>query len=240
MKYILKLKKKNYSCLFTFIILCTSIAKAQDCKKYYYMMDNAEIQMTLYDKKDAISGIQTWKITNVTKSSSGYSSTANFKFTDSKGQEITKGNGTYKCEGGKLMADVHMFLPQEGMQKTSMGDAKLNTAYVEYPSVLSEGMQLPDAVFDIDINTSSIPSTAHFEMNNRKVIGKEKVSSDAGSWDAYKITYDSEIKIKMIGIGIPIKMQTTEWFVPNFGIVKSETYKKGKKLGSTLLTKFKK
>jgi hypothetical protein len=224
------------------IMLLTAAGKlyAQDCKKYYYMMNNAEIQMTLYDKKDAISGIQTWKITNVTKSANGYSSTATFSFTDSNGQEITKGNGNYKCEGGKLMADVHMFLPQEEMQKTSMGNAKLNNAYVEYPSVLSEGMQLPDAVFDIDVNTSSIPSTAHYEMKNRKVVGKEKVSSDAGSWDAYKISYDAEMKIKMIGIGIPMKMQTTEWFVTNFGIVKSETYKKGKKLGSTLLTKLKK
>lgn len=239
MKYILKLQKKIYGCLFIFIILCSSIAKAQDCKKYYYMMNNAEIQMTLYDKKDAISGIQTWKIANVSKSSNGYSSTATFNFTDSKGKEITKGNGTYKCEGGKLMADAHMFLPQEGMQKTSMGDAKLNSAFVEYPSVLSEGMQLPDAIFDIDVNTSSIPSTAHFEMKNRKVVGKEKISSDAGSWDSYKIIYDAELKIKMIGISIPMKMQTTEWFVPNFGVVKSETYKKGKKLGSTLLTKFK-
>jgi hypothetical protein len=36
-------------------------------------------------------------------------------------------------------------------------------------------------------------------------------------------------------------MQTTEWFVPNFGVVKSETFsKKGNKMGSTLLTKLKK
>ncbi len=222
------------------LLTCSNMIIAQDCKKYYYMMNNAEIQMTLYDKKDAISGIQTWKITNVTKSSNGYSSTAAFDFTNGKGEEITKGNGTYKCEDGKLMADVHMFLPQEEMQKTSMGNAKLNNVYVEYPSVLSEGMQLPDAVFDMDVNTSGIPSTAHYEMKNRKVVGKEKVSSDAGSWDAFKITYDTEIKIKMIGIGIPMKMQTTEWFVPDFGVVKSETYKKGKKLGSSLLTKFKK
>lgn len=240
MKYILKLHKKSYSVFFVLMLISITIVKAQDCKNYYYMMNDAEIQITLYDKNDEINGIQTWKITNVTKSSNGYSSTATFDFSNSKGEEITKGTGTYKCEGGKLMADVHMFLPQEGMQKTSMENAKLNNAYVEYPSVLSEGMQLPDAVFDIDVNTSSIPSTAHYEMKNRKVIGKEKVSSDAGSWDAYKITYDAEMKIKMIGIGIPMKMQTTEWFVPNFGIVKSETYKKGKKLGSTLLTKLKK
>jgi hypothetical protein len=78
-------------------------------------------------------------------------------------------------------------------------------------------------------------------MKNRKVTGKEKITSDAGSWDAYKIAYDASIKIKMIGIGIPMVMQTTEWFVPNFGVVKSETFsKKGNKMGSSLLTKLKK
>lgn len=100
------------------------------------------------------------------------------------------------------------------------------TSYVECPSVLSKGVQLPDAFFDIDVNTSSIPLAAHYEMKSRKVVSKEKVSSDEGSWDAIKITYDIEIKIKMIDRGIPMKMQTTEWFVPNFGIVKSETYKR--------------
>lgn len=143
-------------------------------------------------------GIQSWKITNVAKSPKGFTSTATFNFTDGKGQEISSGNGSYRCEGGKLMADVHMFLPQEGMQKTSMGNATLNNAYVEYPASLSEGMQLSDAIFDIDVNTSGVPSTAHFEMTNRKVVGKEKVSSDAGTWDAYKITYDTDMKIKMM------------------------------------------
>lgn len=42
------------------------------------------------------------------------------------------------------------------MQKTPIGDEKINEAYVEYPSVFSEGMQLPDAAFDVDINISGI------------------------------------------------------------------------------------
>jgi hypothetical protein len=48
------------------------------------------------------------------------------------------------------------------------------------------------------------------------------------------------MKVKMAGIGIPMNMKTTEWFVPAFGIVKTETFKKGKLVGSSLLTKLKK
>jgi hypothetical protein len=139
------------------------------------------------------------------------------------------------------MADIRMSIPQDQMKQVKAGEAELTNAYLEYPSNLSEGMQLPDALFDMEVNTSGLPSTVHFEMKNRKVTGKEKVTSDAGSWDAYKITYDAMMRIKMIGIGVPINMQTTEWFVPNFGVVKSETLsKKGSKMSSSLLTKLKK
>ncbi|MDQ6755610.1 MAG: hypothetical protein M3004_01630 [Bacteroidota bacterium] len=51
------------------IILLTSVSKiyAQDCKNYYYMLNNAEVQITLYDKNNKTSGVQNWKITNVKK-----------------------------------------------------------------------------------------------------------------------------------------------------------------------------
>ncbi len=45
----------------------------------------------------------------------------------------------------------------------------------------------------------------------------------------------------MSGIGIPVNMVVNEWFVPGFGVVKTESYnKKGKLMGSTLLTSIKK
>ncbi len=228
---------------FSFILLLTLGSKtiAQDCKNFYYMSNNTEVEMTMYDKNGAKSGVQAWKITDVKKDGNDFQSTVNSTFTNEKGEEITKATGTYKCSGGKLMADIRMSIPQDQMKQAKLGEAELTKAYLEYPSNLSEGMQLPDAFFDMEVNTSGIPSTAHFEMKNRKVTGKEKITSDAGSWDAYKIAYDASMKIKMIGIGIPMVMQTTEWFVPDFGVVKSETFsKKGNKMGSTLLTKLKK
>ncbi len=238
MKKVIELLIKGFSSL----LLLTYGSKiiAQDCKNYYYMTNNAEVQMTLYDAKGAKSGQQTWKISNVSKDGNGFRSTINSSFVDGKGQEIAKATGVYKCNGGKLMADMRMSVPQDQAQQIKAGEAQLNESYLEYPSSLSEGMQLPDAFFDMEMNTSGLPSTARFEMKNRKVEGKEKISSDAGSWDAFKISYDAQMKIKMIGIGIPMVMKTTEWFVPNFGIVKSETYSKNGKLkGSSLLTRLK-
>ena len=72
------------------------------------------------------------------------------------------------------------------------------------------------------------------DMTNRSVQAKEKVTSPAGNWDAFKITYHSKIKMKIAGIGIPVNTEVTEWYVPDFGIVKTES-----KYGSTLITAIK-
>ena len=181
--------------------------------------------MTMYDKNGAESGKQTWKISGVKKDGSAFSSTVASTLTDAKGADIAKGNGVYKCNGGQLMADMRMSLPQDQAKGLKM-DAALNNSYIEYPVSISEGMELPDAVINMDLDNNGMASNMNFEMKNRKVVGKVKITTEAGTWDAYKITYDAVMKIKMAGIGIPMTMKTTEWFVPNFGIVKTETFNK--------------
>jgi hypothetical protein len=71
-------------------------------------------------------------------------------------------------------------------------------------------------------------------MTERTVLGKENVNTLAGNWDAFRITYKSKIKMKVAGIEIPINMDVTEWYVPDFGTVKTES-----RYGLTLLTKIK-
>lgn len=88
----------------------TAAGHAQDCNGYLYMTNNAEVQMTIYDKKGKESGVQTWKISDVKKDGAGFQSTINSSFKDDKGKEIAKewfvpGVGIVKSEtykNGKL------------------------------------------------------------------------------------------------------------------------------------------
>jgi hypothetical protein len=227
-------------CLFTFILFAAFYSFSQDCKNYYFMTNNAQVQMSMFDKKGKASGVQTWTISDVKKNGTEYSSTVSTVFTDEKGKEITKSSGTYICDGGVLKADIKLSMPQ-GQASTNTSAAKMDAAYIEYPSGMTAGQTLKDASFEMDTETSGMKSHVTFNQTNRKVADKEKVTTSAGTWDAYKINYDGFFKIKMmIGIGVPMNMKVTEWFVPNFGIVKSETYdKNGKLMGSSMLTSIK-
>jgi hypothetical protein len=121
-------------------------------------------------------------------------------------------------------------------------EVKADDAFIEYPSTVTDGQSLKDASFKMETYKNGVTySTINLDQTNRKVIGKESVTTPAGTWECWKITYDSKFKINMGGIGIPMNMQGTEWFAPGFGIVKTEVANKnGKLMGSTMITSVKK
>ena len=71
---------------------------------------------------------------------------------------------------------------------------------------------------------------------NRKVEGNETVSTPAGDFECYVITYDTEYKM-----GIKMTMSSKLWLSEGYGMVKQENYnKKGALIGSSVLTSFEK
>jgi len=110
---------------------------------------------------------------------------------------------------------------------------------------MAAGQSLQDVNFKMEVmNKGAVFSVINLDQTNRKVEGKESVTSAAGTWEAWKITYDGRFRATIggpSGIGIPFNFKSTEWFAPGFGIVKTETYNKNDKLmGSTLITTIKK
>ena len=132
------------------------------------------------------------------------------------------------------MMDMKMFIPAQQMEQMKTSEASGSTSYLEYPADMKAGDKLKDAEFNMDYTANGIASNINVNMTERSVLGKENVSSPAGSWDAFKITYKSRIRMKVAGIGIPVNMDVTEWYVPDFGVVKTES-----RNGTTLITSIK-
>lgn len=226
------------------LLLCGFVANAQDCSGYYYLT-NSSVEMTTYDRKDKESGKVTYTISDIKKS--GDMTTANFtaNMVDEKGKALSKSSGVYKCSGGSLYVDARVAMPQEQMAAYKDMEVKAEEVFIEYPATVAAGQSLPQVNFKMDvINKGSTFSTITLEQTNRKVEGKESITTPAGTWDCWKITYDGRFRATLggpSGIGIPVNFKSTEWFAPGFGIVKTETYNKnGKSMGSTLITAVKK
>jgi len=219
---------------FTFLLLSGNIF-SQDCSNYYYLQNNKTIQMTISNSKGKESGKMTYTISDSKKSGNLITATINSEFVDSKGQTISKGTNNVKCENGVMQMNMKTFIPPAQLEQIRSGTATASDVYLEYPANMKVGDQLKDGQFSMDYESASgLKSTIEISITERKVEGKESVTTPAGTWECYKISAKNRILTKVVSLGIPITMSVTEWFAPGFGIVKTES-----RTGKTEITSIK-
>jgi len=203
----------------------------QDCKNYIYLQANKTIEMTIYNRKGAPDGKQVYKISEVSNSGGTVNARVNSEMFDKKGKPVTKATGNYKCTGGMMMIDMKMSIPSQQMEQFKNAEVKAEDVYIEYPANMNVGDQLKDGNFNMDVDNNGMKQSLSMLISDRKVEGKETVTTTAGTWECYKISSKMKLTIKTMGIGIPFNLEQTEWFAPGFGVVKTES-----KHGGTAIT----
>jgi len=206
-------------------------ALTQNCADFYFFQNNKTVNLTLYNSKGEENGKKIYVVSNVQTQGATTSSTVNSELYNGKGKLQAKGVNTMQCTGGVMLMDIRMTLSDQQQKQLANATAKTDNVFIEYPAGMKEGDNLKDASLHMDLTVNNSPETVDMNITNRKVAAKEKITSTAGSWDCFKITYTSKVMIKVMGIGVPVSIDVTEWFCPQFGVIKTET-----KYGSTLVT----
>lgn len=220
--------------LASLLITVLAPAYAQDCKNYYYLQNNKTVEMSIYNKKGAVTGRQVYTVSDVKNNGSGVTGSVNSEMFDKKGKSIAKGQLELACNNGIMMIDMKMMLPTTQQEQYAKADVKADKIYIEYPASMKAGDQLKDATLNMTIDHSGMTQTVNMVVSDRKVESKESVTTTAGTWDCYKINFKTKMNIKTMGVGIPMNFDGTEWFAPGFGIVKTES-----KHGTTAITAIK-
>lgn len=219
--------------LFT-LVLSFGLSHAQDCSNYYYMQNNKTVEMSMFDKKGAMAGRLVYSVSDVTNSNSMATALVKSEMFDKKGRTIATGSSVMRCNGGVMMINMKMIMPTPQAEQISQASAKTDDFFIEYPSNMKSGDQLKDGNLSMDINNNGMQQSVTMTVFDRKVEDKEKVTTPAGNWDCYRISYKSKMSIKMMGVGIPVSMDGTEWYAPGFGVVKTVS-----KHGTTEITSIK-
>ncbi|MGB5668148.1 MAG: hypothetical protein WBM53_15005 [Maribacter sp.] len=208
----------------------TSMVIAQDCSKYFPMDEGTKFQITNYDKKDKVSAVMDY----VVKEVSGNTATIFYEMHDDKGKMMTSSEYGVKCTDDGVTIDFSSMMSPEILGQYEDMEVEMSGTDLLYPNNLSVGQSLPDA--DVLMTVKMPPLNMKMNMNfyNRKVEGNESVTTPAGTFDCYLITYDSEAKM-----GFKMTNSNKLWLSEGFGMVKSETYnKKGALIGKSVLTSF--
>lgn len=227
------MKKILYSALFAF----AAITASAQCNQYFVLQEGSEWEYHTHNPKGKLTGKNQQQVVKFSKTGSGYVAKVNSTVTDEKGKELMKGNLEFKCENGTLLMDMRNFISQEQMQAFSSYEMNVEASNLEIPSSLSVGDKLGDGSLTITAKGTPFPMKLTVTISDRKVEGKETITTPAGTFECFKITSKMTMENQM-GMKITTQMVTNEWIAPKVGTVKSESFNKnGKSTGYTILAK---
>lgn len=189
--------------------------------------------MSMSNARGKSTGKIIYQTGNASTSGGTTSSTLKQEIQDEKGKVVQTAESKIKCKGGVMMMDIKSFMnnSQDKEQKIEM---KGEDVYIEYPAAMEIGTQLPDGKASFNSIRGTVITEMEMAITDRKVTAKESITTVAGTWDCYKITYTIQLKTFMAGIAIPMKINATEWFAPGFGVVKT-----GSRFGESIITSIK-
>ena len=228
---------KNIFSVLLFSTLFMPSLRAQDCSQAFFAMkEKTKVTMSNFDGKGKLTGTSETVVKSVKPTDKGFAATMEVVTKNEKGKTtLDAKNYEAQCENGNIKLDISsMHMGDMAAQMKSM-EVTVSGSGIDIPATLSEGQTLPDGDSQIKMGSNGmIFMTMTFEIKNRKVEKKEKLTVGAGAYEAYKITYDMDLKMLL-----KKSIKVAQWFVNGVGMIKSETYNaKGELENSSEMTKF--
>lgn len=190
--------------------------------------------MTNFNNKDKAES----RIEYVVINRSGNSITYRSEMFDDKDKTMGGMEFTISCNNEVLMIDMRNFIPATSMQQIeSLDNAEVTVEGVDmtFPRNLSTGMKLDDSYISMKASVSGMTIlTTTVETTERKVEGKEDITTSMGTFSCFKITSKSNTKAGFM------KMESSDvlYLHPVEGFLRTETYdKKGRLSGYQVRTK---
>lgn len=212
------------------------------CGKLIFFQPGAEIETKTFDASGEEVSIQHTKILEV-KNEEGMT----VAYVEAKDMQV--GGKTidvkydYKCDGRNIYFDIASMFRTEAKER----DASFTASTIEYPIDVKAGETLPDATGTMTTEKNGKKMEMKYHYKQRKVGEKEDVTTTAGTWSCYPVSNVIEVEMDMPGMDEKakkimesmrgqMKMTSTTWFAPDFGIVKMEMYQNGKMMSRNEIT----
>lgn len=213
--------------LLTFLAAtCFTTLQAQDCGTFYQFTENAAYEYGLYNHKGKPQGRQLIRVTEVTESDGAVTAEVNSKLIpEKKNQDTFEATSTVTCKEGILQMDISMNMSQMTSQFSSM-EVEMEGDPLMIPAKLEVGQNLPDATTKIKTGMNGLSlMTVTLSVTDRKVEGKETITTPAGTFECFKISQMSKVKTIMSK-----SYKTEEYYAEGVGLIRTNTYKKNGKL----------
>ncbi|MEL7118652.1 MAG: hypothetical protein AAFO07_04405 [Bacteroidota bacterium] len=219
------------------LLFITTLSFSQDCESYYPFKENTELHYDVFNGKGKSEGSSIQKISDIKTIDGGFVATVNFETTDKKGKKTSTGDFEIQCKNNVFSMDVESMLPPEMSsmfegQKAEMTVEGDGFSMAENPKV---GQTFPDTENTVSFKMGVMNMNLKINYSEHKVEAKESITTEAGTFDCFRISYVADFKMSIS----KSKIKVVNWYTNGIGVVKSESYngKNGKLTSSTILTK---
>lgn len=220
-----------------FFFLFASISmKAQPCEGFFPMNKGSIMETTTFNEKGKSQTVSTITIQDIVSTGNGVKLSIHADIVDEKGKSVSSADYDAKCSNGSFSIDMKSMLSPEQLKSSKDMTVTIEADDIVYPLDFTVGEMLKDAhlKMNVSMNNMNMPGTT-IDITNRKIEGKETITTPAGSFECLKIS--SNIKIKNI---IGYEMKSIEWISKGNGVIRTESYRGDKMKGYSLLTKLSK
>jgi hypothetical protein len=230
----------KYIITIAILFVSVSIGKSQ-CNTFFPMRENVKVFYDHYDKKEKVALRSTQKLINVSGAGNEMKGTMVQELIDPKKEErIATSDSDWSCNGGTIhfnMNSMTLDPAQAGMGANGM-TMDVSGDKMDIPSSFQVGEKLKDLNYQIQMNMNGVPlMTRIFAVTDRKVESEEDVTTPAGTFSCFKVSFTTSSK-GGIGGGTT---KSVMWYAKDIGLVKAETFAdNGKLIGKQVLTKIEK
>lgn len=197
-------------------ILCASSYAQSNCSSFYPSRQGQKHVIHQLDKRERLDNIIEYTVLQATPGA--LTMLASVK--DKRGRDIIENTFKAMCSGGVTRLDPASIMSAqlqqyEGMEYSITGDD------IFFPNTLSVGQSLPDATVTMKVDAGMMNITTTISMTNRKVEAQESITTPAGTFECYLVTYSNNLKMGALNKTYSCK----QWIARGVGMVQEETRK---------------
>ncbi len=227
---------KNFILVIALIFFAFTTYAQNNCQPYLPSNKGDVWEISSYSAKNKLTGKTSYEMLDKVVQGNEIVYKVKTVSYDKKGKEVFENTFEARCKDGSFEFDMEIFIDGNMMKAYDNMELDVNGSSLEMPSSKNQiGTNLKDGSLDMKIGSDgAMPIKMSIFLTNRKIEAKEKMTTEAGTFDC--IVMSQNIKTKMI---VNIETNTKEWYAENVGLVRSESFnKKGKLMGYSVLTKF--
>jgi hypothetical protein len=181
--------------VFTFILLVQAIHGQDICQELATLKKGTVIEYANYNKKDKYESGQILTVASQSVTKDGVYSDIESVILDKKKNESMAFNLVMECKNNTFYIDLRNLLDPSVYQSMSSLEIEWSGVPNGYPGNMKVGDKLEDSQLVMDVKSGGTKLMGMtINIVDQEVVGKESITTPAGTFECFKIVSTTEIK----------------------------------------------